>query len=39
MFTIFYIVNGIAILLALFDRIRIVRGRRIERLVERRMEG
>jgi voltage-gated potassium channel len=38
-FTIFYIINGIAILLALFDRIRIVRGRRIERLVERRREN
>jgi voltage-gated potassium channel len=35
-FTIFYIINGIAILLALFDRIRMVRGRRIDRLVESR---
>ena len=39
MFTIFYIINGIAILLALFDRIRIVRGRRIERLVENRRQN
>jgi hypothetical protein len=29
-FTIFYLINGIGILLALFDRIRIVRTRRIE---------
>jgi voltage-gated potassium channel len=36
LFTIFYIINGIAILLALFDRIRMVRGRRIDRLVESR---
>jgi voltage-gated potassium channel len=35
-FTIFYIINGIAILLALFDRIRMVRSQRIDRLVERR---
>jgi hypothetical protein len=27
-FTILYIINGVAILLALFDRIRVVRGRR-----------
>jgi len=39
LFTIGYLVNGIAILLALFDRIRIVRGRHIERLVERREES
>lgn len=38
-FTIFYIINGIAILLALFDRIRIVRGRRMERLVEQRKQN
>lgn len=36
LFTIFYIINGIAILLGLFDRIRIVRGRRIEKLIESR---
>jgi voltage-gated potassium channel len=36
LFTIFYIINGIAILLALFDRIRMVRGQRIDRLVESR---
>lgn len=29
-FTIIYVINGIVILLALFDRIRIVRARRIE---------
>lgn len=29
-FTIFYIINGIVILLALFDRIRIVRAKRME---------
>jgi voltage-gated potassium channel len=29
-FTILYIINGVAILLALFDRIRVVRGRRAE---------
>ncbi len=29
-FTIFYIINGIVILLALFDRIRIVRSKRLE---------
>ncbi len=28
-FTIVYIINGVAILLALFDRIRVVRGRRV----------
>jgi voltage-gated potassium channel len=28
-FTIVYVLNGIAILLALFDRIRVVRGRRV----------
>ncbi len=39
LFTIGYLVNGIAILLALFDRIRTVRSQRIERLVERRSES
>ena len=29
-FTIFYLINGIAILLALFDRLRVVRARAIE---------
>jgi voltage-gated potassium channel Kch len=29
-FTIFYVINGISILLALLDRIRVVRTRRIE---------
>ncbi len=36
LFTIGYLVNGIAILLALFDRIRTVRSQRIENLLERR---
>src|SRR5829696_4074387 len=31
-FTIVYVINGIAILLALFDRIRIVRRQRLERV-------
>ena len=30
LFTIFYLINGIAILLALFDRLRVVRARAIE---------
>jgi voltage-gated potassium channel len=30
-FTILYVINGIAILLALFDRIRVVRSRRVTR--------
>lgn len=30
-FTIIYVINGIAILLALFDRIRLVRGQRLRR--------
>lgn len=36
MFTIIYLLNGIVILLALFDRIRIVRTQRIETLVSQR---
>jgi voltage-gated potassium channel len=36
MFTIIYLINGIVILLALFDRIRIVRSQRIQRLAARR---
>jgi voltage-gated potassium channel len=35
-FTILYIINGVAILLALFDRIRVVRGRRVAGRQERR---
>jgi hypothetical protein len=31
LFTIFYVINGIAILLAFFDRVRAVRGARMER--------
>ncbi len=34
-FAIIYIINGIAILLALFDRIRVVRGRRFARSDQR----
>ena len=34
-FTIVYVINGIVILLAFFDRIRIVRTRRIEQLAKR----
>ncbi|MBK8050668.1 MAG: two pore domain potassium channel family protein [Anaerolineales bacterium] len=33
-FTIIYVINGIGILLALFDRIRVVRTPRVEREVE-----
>ena len=39
MFTIVYLINGIGILLALFDRIRTVRGQQIRRRVERRRES
>ena len=35
-FTIVYVINGIVILLALFDRIRLVRTRRIDEIAERR---
>jgi voltage-gated potassium channel len=38
LFTIVYLINGIVILLAFFDRIRMVRTQRIERLAERRRE-
>jgi hypothetical protein len=34
-----YVINGIVILLAFFDRIRVVRTRRIEELAERRKES
>jgi voltage-gated potassium channel len=37
-FTIVYLINGIVILLALFDRIRIVRSQRMEEWVARRRE-
>ncbi len=39
LFTIVYLINGIVILLALFDRIRIVRTQRIGKLVEHRREN
>ena len=38
-FTIVYVINGIVILLALFDRIRVVRTRRMERFEARRREN
>lgn len=38
-FTILYLINGIAILLAFFDRIRMVRSQRIQRLAERHKES
>ena len=39
MFTMVYLINGIVILLALFDRIRIIRSERIRVLAARRREG
>ena len=39
LFTIVYLINGIVILLALFDRIRMVRTERLERLNARRKES
>ena len=39
LFTIVYLINGIVILLALFDRIRMVRSRRRENLAEHRRES
>ncbi len=39
MFTIIYLINGIVILLALFDRIRIVRSQHLEKLAARRRES
>ena len=39
LFTIVYLINGIVILLALFDRIRMVRTERLERLNARRKEN
>ena len=37
-FTILYVINGIAILLALFDRIRVVRSRRVTRWRQERKD-
>ena len=37
-FTIVYVINGIAILLALFDRIRVVRSRRVTRWRQERKD-
>ena len=39
LFTIVYLINGIVILLALFDRIRMVRSKRHESLAEHRRES
>jgi voltage-gated potassium channel len=39
MFTIIYLINGIVILLALFDRIRVVRSRHMKEWAARRREG
>jgi voltage-gated potassium channel len=38
-FTIIYLINGIVILLALFDRIRVVRSRHMKERAARRREG
>lgn len=38
LFTIIYLINGIGILLTFFDRIRIVRSRRIDERIARRRE-
>jgi uncharacterized membrane protein (UPF0182 family) len=38
-FTIFYVINGIVILLAMFDRIRVVRSQRIEEIAAHRKEN
>lgn len=39
LFTIIYLINGIAILLSFFDRIRMVRTQRIQKLAARRRES
>ena len=39
LFTIFYLINGIAILLALFDRLRVVRARSIEGPAQTKPKG
>jgi voltage-gated potassium channel len=39
LFTIVYLINGIVILLALFDRIRIVRSQRLQTLAAHRKDG
>ena len=38
-FTIFYVINGVVILLSVFDRIRVVRSRRIEEIATHRKES
>lgn len=38
-FTIFYVINGVVILLSVFDRIRVVRSRRIEEIAARRKDN
>jgi len=39
LFTIVYLINGIVILLSLFDRIRMVRSQRLEKIAERQRES
>ncbi len=38
-FTIFYVINGVVILLSVFDRIRVVRSQRIEEIAAHRNEN
>ena len=38
-FTIFYVINGVVILLSVFDRIRVVRSRRIEEIAARHKDN
>ena len=38
-FTIFYVINGVVILLSVFDRIRVVRSQRIEEIAAQRKEN
>ena len=38
-FTIFYVINGVVILLSVFDRIRVVRSQRIEEIAAYRKEN
>ena len=38
-FTIFYVINGVVILLSVFDRIRVVRSQRIEEIAAHRKEN
>ena len=38
-FTIFYVINGVVILLSVFDRIRVVRSQRIEEIAAHHKEN